>query len=416
MAWLSGCAPVEPSTPDDVMEQVLSFEAVRPPSATAARYLESEPNDEFEDANGVGTSTHLELYGTMAAGDWVEDRDVFDLGPVSAGDRIQADIAASVFSDIQLALFDEDGHLLQIVIPSSPSNGPGSIDIVARESTSALYAVIATRSSSSVERNYTVQVTIDEGHGLPPYQPQIVVLNFEGAEDVQVGLREPVDIPAFDAYNLGPSFGDETNTIVDLVLSYVKEDYNGLTVAFYLSDDPHLPAGDHSTVYFGTYDDRLLGLAENIDPYNRDRSQVAVIYTDTFALFNVLSPTTDEMAQVLANVTSHEVGHLLGLRHTENVRSIMDITASARQMLLDQWFMTASLHPTVMSIGAQDGPALLAQAIGGVAPIPPSSKVETLRRALELADDPDDFYIPRHMLSNCSSAHHHEGHEGTDPH
>ena len=109
-------------------------------------------------------------------------------------------------------------------------------------------------------------------------------------------------------------------------------------------------------LYFGTYDPQLLGLADNVDPYNSDSDQKAILFTDTFALFDVLSPDITAISQVLANTTAHEIGHLLGLRHTADIHDIMDTTANARQMLHRQWFTTANLNPSVIDFGQQDAP------------------------------------------------------------
>ena len=48
-----------------------------------------------------------------------------------------------------------------------------------------------------------------------------------------------------------------------------------------------------------------------MDPYNSDNEQSAILYTDTFALFDALSPDVEAISQVLANTTCHEIGHLL---------------------------------------------------------------------------------------------------------
>jgi hypothetical protein len=392
---IAGCVPIGYDT-SGLPEMVLS---ARPPSAS--QYDEAEPNDDYARANLVDTSESVALYGDLAAGLDTLDQDLFELGPAAAGDRVQADLTADVYSDIVLGLLDDQDRLIAYLDPSSFTTGPSRIDFIVRESTSRLYALVATRSGFPQARAYTVDISIERSVGLPAWQSQVIVLNFEGADGVRIGRRTAINIPPFDAANIDSRYAGQTETIIHLIMEMMAEDYAGLGVAIYRSDDADIPSGDRSTVYFGTYDERLLGLAENIDPYNTDLSQSAVLYTDTFSVFSVLSPDTQAMAQALANVASHEAGHLLGLRHTADVRDIMDITASARQMLVDQWFRSAALHATVLPMGLQDAPALLSWTLGGTLQVPSAAKLASLRKPADIAPQEADFYVPRWQLSTC---------------
>jgi hypothetical protein len=280
-------------------------------------------------------------------------------------------------------------------------NGPRQVDIVLHEPTSELIAVVAARSSSSSDRPYTARLTMQPAAGVPAYQPQVIVLNFDGGDAIKIGRRAPVYVPPFDAATIDQRFAGQTQTIIGLVVQFVGEDYTGLGVEVYASGDPAIPAGSLTTVHFGTYDAGLLGLADSVDPYNTQAQQNAIIFTDTFRLFNVLNPSVTEIAQVLANVASHESGHLLGLRHTADVLDIMDITATARQMLSDLWFRNATIHPTVLPTGFQDSPALLEWALGGTLVGPPTGKVVNLQHHAAMLNDPSDFHVPHGLLGTC---------------
>ena len=91
----------------------------------------------------------------------------------------------------------------------------------------------------------------------------------------------------------------------------------------------------------------------------------AIIFTDTFAAFNELRPSVEEMGQAIANVTSHEIGHLLGLIHTTDEIGIMDVTGSLRDLLGDQTFRRSPIYSAVFPIGAQDAVQSLMASVGG---------------------------------------------------
>lgn len=392
LACLAGCLPLDFSTWGD---QVLSFPAPQPLSGP--RISEVEPNDDMAWANVILFDGQVVLGGNIAANGSL-DFDVFDLGSAEAGDRVVADLAASAGSDVVLGLFNEDANLLGYVDYSRGTLAPGRIDLVLHESVETLYAVAGTRSVSQANRLYSVGISITPNVGIPQPSPQLVVLNFIGASGVRIGRQLPVNVPPFDVATVDARLAGKTQEVIQSILQMVREDYAGLNVVFYLAGDPNIPAGDLTVIHFGTYSDRYLGLADNVDPFNRDSTQNAIIYTDTFSLFSTLWPTQEQIAQVLANVTSHELGHLLGLRHTADIKDIMDITASARQMLFDQWHKVADLHSSIMSIGYQDAPTMLSWCVGGTPPAEPdfASKLERMART---AYDADDFYIPREWLA-----------------
>ena len=120
----------------------------------------------------------------------------------------------------------------------------------------------------------------------------------------------------------------------------------------YSTAEGDLPDEAYTSVYFGQYNPYLLGLADYVDYYNRDLTQEAIVFAETFKLFMPYRPGASGMAQVIGNVASHELGHLLGLNHT------------AGQMLADQDFHRAVLKKEVFPAGYQDSDQLLAQAVG----------------------------------------------------
>ena len=160
------------------------------------------------------------------------------------------------------------------------------------------------------------------------------------------------------------------------LLDTVEGDYAGLGVEFYSSRYDALPPEPYTTIHFGSFDADLLGVAENVDEFNERPNQQAIVFVDTFAAFAVLEPTLEEYAQALANVTSHEVGHLLGLQHTADPAGIMDVTASLRRMMANQAFLRSPLHEEVFPTGYQHAITTLLENVGGNATLTEAATVD----------------------------------------
>ena len=87
------------------------------------------------------------------------------------------------------------------------------------------------------------------------------------------------------------------------------------------------PNSDFATIFIGETDTvqlGLLGLASHVDVANMDKADEAIIFVESFR--SIVSPeiTTTNPAEALnqhsralANVIAHELGHLLGMNHTE---------------------------------------------------------------------------------------------------
>jgi hypothetical protein len=401
---LTGCLPAPTATTDsseNPLPAVLGYSSTDRPIA-AGKHAEAEPNNDFAQAEPLQAGAALDITGVIAGGTDPVDLDLFDLGPAEPGDRFKADLTVTLSSDISLGLLDDRQRLIAYLDPYSPTTGPAHLDVIIRQPTTHLYLALGAGVTAASDRPYTVHLTHETGQPIPDYRPQIIVLNFNGGSGVRIGTRKAVDVPAFDAAVIGPRYAGQTARIVQDVLARVSDDYAGLGFSVYLAGDPNIPDGQASTIYFGTYDPNLLGLADNIDPYNATPEQDAVVFTDTFSLFNALSPDVTAMSQCLANVASHEIGHLVGLRHTADSRDLMDTTATARQMMVDQWFRAAPVNESVFPVGYQDAPLMLSWTLGGVLGEPPSGKqIAARERAIEVASGGADFYVPRWQLMSC---------------
>jgi len=295
------------------------------------------------------------------------DVDIYDIGPVSVGDQLIVDVQAQSDLDAVAAVFDANENLVyanddrayyaKLLDPM--------ISVQIRHDSAHCYVGIASSLSTGTRGDYIVSVTRTAAAGPDEAVGQHIYFNFDGAASVTVGTRPAVAVPAFEGSLIAPEFEGRTDELIDRIMELVRQDFVGVSVEFVSSREGDRPVEPHSTVHFGAYDPDLLGIAENIDEYNERLVQQAVVFVDTFRAFLPLNPSLDEMAQALANVASHETAHLLGLQHTNDPRSIMDVTASLRQMMGPQSFLRAPLDAYVFPIGYQDGLQLLVEAVGG---------------------------------------------------
>ncbi len=336
--------------------------------------------------------------------------DIYDLGSVYAGDRLEVEVIGGGALDAAVAVLDADQNA--IITNDDRSYYSGLVDPLAEaiisNPTDHCYIAVSVSPSKSAGGSYTLRVLLNENELIDPSEEQHYYLNFDGAQDVQIGSRAPVDIPVFDAADISSRFAGSSEEIIDLTVEMVREDYAGLNVIFHSSRDGPPPDGPYSTIHFGSYDPGLLGVAENVDEYNDRAEQPAIIFVDTFAAFNVLNPSMVEIAQALANVTSHEAGHLLGLYHTRDARGVMDITASLRQMLADQTFNRSFLHEEVFPVGYQNGLMTLVNNVGGDVII---AKAVAAERQLQRSSWYDEETSPPARASftfgNCPRCAHH---------
>jgi hypothetical protein len=262
-------------------------------------------------------------------------------------------------STFLVALLDEQFNLLSRQMVSRSF----SLEHIVRANTGSLYLGVTSAYGGS-DLDYRFEVRRGSVGAIPVPQAQIVWLNFAGGTDVAIHARSGVTFEPFDASTLGPQYAGATEVLKAAILAAVREDYTGYNVTVLSSDDGPAPDGPHATVHFGGLDTRLLGLADSVDQYNVDPWESAIIYVETFAEFAVMRLSDEEMAQMVANVASHEFGHLLGLFHTQQPTDIMDTTGTAWELVADQNFLRAPLEPSVFPFGFENSPAKLAHTVG----------------------------------------------------
>jgi hypothetical protein len=372
-------------------------------TATGQDYPEQEANNHFDQSTPVdiGDGGVADVRASLSSS---ADIDFYDLGPIHAGDRIIVDVTAGDSRDLVAALFDEDQNLLMVNDDRSFFAGDLNplIDMVVRHDSIAGYVAIAASPGGQAAGDYAISFSKLPNQGVLSPSPQSVILDFDGGDNVRISNLAGVDIPPFDAGDISPKYNGQTNEMIDAIVKTVRSDFDGLNIEFYSSGDGMALPGTATRIFFGTYNPQLLGLADSVDEYNERQVEEAIIYTDTFSLFMPLDPSLSEMAQAIANVASHETGHLLGLNHTADSNGLMDITASANRLLKAQAFLRSPLHDTIFPAGHQNAPQLLFDALGGnssflTRPVPVLiPKAENAWRAWV-----PDIPVTKEMLCSC---------------
>ncbi len=360
------------------------------------------PNNLFELAEYVEIAEKPRLIrGSISAAD---DVDVYDLGPVVPGDRILVTMTTTDPLEGAIALFDDAGTALLVNDHRNVYLGKTEpfIDVTIRREAEAYFVAVAATPGYAATGDYSLVATREFPVELPDPRSDVVLLVFDGGEDVVIGGRLPVDIPPFDAASISPSYAGQTDLLVSEIVDQIRNDYAGFDLTILSTSEGDRPEPGMTRIFFGTYDSALLGVADGVDEFNATKGQVAIVFADTFAAFNQLSPTMSEMAQAMANVASHEIGHLMGMVHTADPAGVMDVTASLNQLLQDQALSRSPVYSAVFPLGYQDAVQYLLDAVGGDPNLMASKWLRGDRRALSRQRTPSQLSARTTLrLSSC---------------
>lgn len=360
---LGGCGVDLGSQPGDGSSPTTTLSALN--LDNVATYYENEANNLLELAESVAISEEPQaISGRINSGD---DIDVYDLGPVEPGDRIIVNITSDDSLDGAMALFDDAGAALLVNDHRNVYLGRSGpfIDVIIRRPSQSCFVALASTPGYDSTGEYVLTAYDEFPTPIPAPRPDVILLDFDWETNVRIGSRPVIDVPAFDAANISSAYRGETDEMMAQIVASVREDFAAYNVTILSTSEGAEYGAAMSRIHFGTFDEALLGVAEGVDEYNATSGQEAIVFTDTFSAFMRLNPSVSEMAQAVANVASHEIGHLLGLIHTDNPDDLMDVTASLSELLLDQEFAKSPIYTAVFPLGSQDSVQSLLDAAGG---------------------------------------------------
>jgi len=355
---LTGCVPpvLVPADADDSDAFDTAVSAAAEPAGADDDPSDSGDQPLTSDTPPPAADASLTFSGDVAGSG---NYRLFELGGGTPGDRWTVTATAPMSSAFVVVLLDEDENLLMRMFFSY--NAP--LRHVLRETTGQVYLGIMPPSGGD-GGDFRLKAALQTSQSVPAPAAQVVWVNFGAGNNVRIHRRDPVSFAPFDGSMIGELYAGHTQEMKDVILQEMRADYASYNVVIMSSDDGAPPTDAYSTIHLGGGESGLLGLADGIDNYNQNLTQEAIVYVENFAPYWTMQLEPDEMAVMIANVASHELGHLLGLYHTQDPDDIMDTTGSAWDLAENQSFIRGLLEPSVFATGWEDSPRLLAQTLG----------------------------------------------------
>jgi predicted Zn-dependent protease len=314
-----------------------------------------EPNDDFENAQKVSLDElgSVEIAGSFSSSN---DCDVFSLGEFAEGDTIAVEIRRSVSlfdNELSLGLFDGDYDVANMA-DVTPSTGYDSAFEHTVRKAGQYYLAIYQSETQSLD--YEVKATLGNGT-VPDAESQTVYLYFNAVSSLEISGMSFNNLKSFSSI----SMVGNASAVADDIIELIRNDYSTLDITFVSSYTDAAPSGSYSTVYVTGSTGEYYGLADDIDWYNANHEDNAVIFAGLAAEDYT---TSSEFKQMVANLISHELGHLLGLIHTDDNTELMDAVTPTNQLTNDQDFHRATITASEFPVGWEDTMELLTFTLG----------------------------------------------------
>ncbi len=315
-------------------------------------------------------------------------RQIFDLGSATRGDRL---FLSFVSTPGYRERYEIDQQYSVMLLNSTQEifawyqqfgdvfNGfsravlfsPQSVLVVA-ESTPNLYVVVDSAADLSV------RFQRDFGFAA---RGQRVFVNFAGATGVAVGGDPATTIPALNAADFNqffvtsPNWGaNETALLKSVILQTLNTAYAGFNIQFFNSDTTPITAVQPPflTAHIGGDDPFSYGTADYIDPRNETTTGTSITFATGIAADGIRGFFANPISSVnalgvaIGTVAAHEIGHCLGLRHTDDAADLMQ---GAADPTIPRQFRAAAPSASeqllgLPPIGVQNAPELLEQVLG----------------------------------------------------
>jgi len=336
---------------------------------------EFEPNNDFDEANEYDLEIfpNVKLDGEIEESSSINvliegssDIDIFKINKELSGEEY---VTINVLTprgslDPLAAIFDlEEDLIYRNDDINRFSNFDSRVKIINDgNSRNGFYLAITDSQGNPSTGNYVAEFNVNENVPRFAQDKQVVFLNFDGAQELSIG-GPPINFTAFDPeIHIDERYEGQREQMINLIFEKIQEDFADYNIEI-ITNEELLPEGEFSTIYFGGFHEKRLGVARSINFNNLDHSDNAIVYVETFSRYTYLDLSWEQMSNAIANTAAHEIGHLIGLSHTVDLEGVMDVVYST-VITGDQYFKRSHLTPGTFPIGHQNAPKTLEHILG----------------------------------------------------